>query len=886
MAGIKLEYERFMAWLATQKGTTDDVRRIAEIVYNYFDSIKNTTTAQSQRSKVLVPLLIADLAKSDEIPHVRHQGDADATYHWVRLRQLIVGPFRGFQQSETFDLDRRIVLFYGPNGTGKTSFCEALEYCLLGEVDEAAARRIPNATYLRNVRTGSFSQPTLIASNSSGAETSVLPDVDAFRFCFVEKNRIDSFSRIASKTEAQRIGLIATLFGLDGFNEFVRGFNNDIDKHLSLTDTKSKELELKRAALTIDNNVVLNEVTARAALESKEAALADAYEPDLSYKGLLAKLGNPDTPGRLQELEQVLLKQIPQEWNISRQSVLHAQKTVLDHIARLDSIAAKLKQRSIDVNFKSLFEALQGLATDVKDRCPACDTPLIGDKSVFQNPFDKARTGLAELASLVNMQEQQKTAEADVNRSSQMLFVLLGRLVEFSRSHSPQATVAINSLKDIPLKPADRWWESLHEQLPELSNSTQWQALLGVAANCEGFDEATRRGLAERQGHIIERDKLNALNVQVAELRAKKEQLIQGVIDARARISTFEGNNQDLVMLVEQERATIAHHQRVQAAYRDYLDLIKTYRAGLPAALTADLNESAMNLYNGFNRFENEAVKLTKLTLPANEDERIQVAYASDQNRLFDALQVMSEGHIRCLGLSILIAKNIKLNCPILIFDDPVNAIDNEHRLGIIHTIFENSEFAQKQILVACHGEEIIKDIENIIGEKTAKKDCFSYTFLHHDGNHAIRVSSSPTRNYIAEAEQLFSEGKTRNSIASARRAMESINNRTWRLLQKQKQGELRLKMSRNRAPLDQNDLATTLMNTMKNTAFLHPQKDCLLKYYEIMLAPPEWQMLNSGTHEEEGIPEFDREKVRRMIDNLTALDRALMMNLQKSDRK
>ncbi len=49
----------------------------------------------------------------------------------------------------------------------------------------------------------------------------------------------------------------------------------------------------------------------------------------------------------------------------------------------------------------------------------------------------------------------------------------------------------------------------------------------------------------------------------------------------------------------------------------------------------------------------------------------------------------MSEGHIRCLGLAILVAKNVKLNCPVLIFDDAVNAIDDEHRGGIRDTLFD-----------------------------------------------------------------------------------------------------------------------------------------------------------------------------------------------------
>ncbi|WP_339490400.1 AAA family ATPase [Pseudomonas rhizophila] len=52
------------------------------------------------------------------------------------------GPFRGFHNPESFDLIKRLVLFYGPNGSGKTSLCEDFEYAPLGAVDEGAQKRI------------------------------------------------------------------------------------------------------------------------------------------------------------------------------------------------------------------------------------------------------------------------------------------------------------------------------------------------------------------------------------------------------------------------------------------------------------------------------------------------------------------------------------------------------------------------------------------------------------------------------------------------------------------------------------------------------------------------------------------------------------------------
>jgi recombinational DNA repair ATPase RecF len=71
---------------------------------------------------------------------------ADGAWPWQRLRNMTIGPFRGFRTPEPFDLQKRIILFYGPNGSGKTSFCEGLEYGLLGSVEEAETKRIDGPT--------------------------------------------------------------------------------------------------------------------------------------------------------------------------------------------------------------------------------------------------------------------------------------------------------------------------------------------------------------------------------------------------------------------------------------------------------------------------------------------------------------------------------------------------------------------------------------------------------------------------------------------------------------------------------------------------------------------------------------------------------------------
>jgi recombinational DNA repair ATPase RecF len=51
----------------------------------------------------------------------------------MRLVELTVRNFRGFgSKAETIRLDRDLVLFFGPNGFGKTSLAEAIEWLFYG----------------------------------------------------------------------------------------------------------------------------------------------------------------------------------------------------------------------------------------------------------------------------------------------------------------------------------------------------------------------------------------------------------------------------------------------------------------------------------------------------------------------------------------------------------------------------------------------------------------------------------------------------------------------------------------------------------------------------------------------------------------------------------
>ena len=314
---IRGEYLRF---LHTLNNAPEDVRKIANLVLSHIDALIPLTTNQGQRVRRLVKLaqdnwgtLSAEIQPLPESTETLHANIA-------QLKNMSVGPFRGFARQEVFDLNSRLVLIYGPNGTGKSSFCEALEYGLLGNVIEAENKRFRDQSeYLCNAYVNQFSRPVINGEDGQGNEIQVEPNDAAYRFCFVEKNRIDSFSRIAAQVPAKQTELISTLFGLESFTEFVRNFTSEIDeRYIDLYGVKSLNLSQKRQALVgADQQIKTNKAELKA-ITIAEQQLANQYTEGTDFGQLVLQLnGDEQSTGLIGQLDTELQQPVTSKSNLT-----------------------------------------------------------------------------------------------------------------------------------------------------------------------------------------------------------------------------------------------------------------------------------------------------------------------------------------------------------------------------------------------------------------------------------------------------------------------------------------------------------------------------------------------------------------------------------------
>ncbi len=195
---------------------------------------------------------------------------------------------------------------------------------MLGAVDESGMKRIAVKRYLSNHHEGKYIPPELKAVTAQGQMIPVVADAEVYRFCFIEKNRIDAFSRIAAKPTVEKTELIAALFGMDQFNDFVGHFNDSMEGLLTLLASKQVELTAKRGALGRDHETVANEAAALAHQAQVESAYAASIQPGMTYSDLLAAIGSEVNPGRLQQLDNQLNQPQAFIYGISSAELLQA----------------------------------------------------------------------------------------------------------------------------------------------------------------------------------------------------------------------------------------------------------------------------------------------------------------------------------------------------------------------------------------------------------------------------------------------------------------------------------------------------------------------------------------------------------------------------------
>lgn len=883
MSKVLFQFEKFY------QENYDDLeifeKRISSLIIENFKEIELLGTNQGKRGRKITSLITGNknnIITKKEIS----KNDNQAIVSNFHLSNMEIENFRGFSTKETLDLSKNFTFVYGPNGTGKSCFCEALEYSLLGSIEEATTKKIPVNQYIKNVFTDSSKNPIVSIETEKGIEI-LEANPELFSFCFIERNRIENFSRIAADFPTGQQQKLSALFGLDEWNGFVKNFNSEISVYLVDGIEESQKYFALEEDVKKDNQFLKSFNDKNEELISQAKKIILKYENSENLKEFMEYVdGKEGKKGKISELED-LIKKKEKLKNIDLKPVLSLKEKInqlVDLNASKKENEEKLLTFKKEMSLKEFYQQI--LNSKVENKCPACLSDIYtteGELCVPQDPYKKASSYLGQIQEAIKLEQKVKESNELV---SILLLATKNLLIQVSRN-----IFSLKREKDC----FQMFSNSIDEVIERKKNLEQLDFTIfindvsKVEKEIIDYNETVTTASAEKnviqkelESLVEDRKILSEIKGQF-KLLASQEQEVKSRIDS----SKMKLVNQKHLSDLEYNENLI--NEEYRKSYRNLLKKIVAYSQSLPLILISSLEVKVLELYNEINKNDFEGDKLHSVTLPKTSKEKILISFVDKPELQLDALLVLSEGHVRCLGLAILLSKIINDDLPLVIFDDVVNAIDDDHRTSIAELITSHTEICNRQCIVTTHGSNYIETLENKIPQKVYEEKVTRIIFINPIEKGKINVSSKiSSANLLVKAQEHFEENDHSNCLTFCRKSVEKLSEDAWQLYFKisKKPIELRLRSKKDH-PESSNifnklikefgtlniDAFDDLITNMK-AIVEHDKKNNIL-----------WTSMNAGTHHSEREFEFEGSQIRELLNLLKKSDEEINVNIKINKR-
>lgn len=618
------------------------------------------------------------------------------------LESLRVKNFRGFGElgpddEGTFILFSKLKnIFYAPNGGGKSSLCEALEFGTTGGIKEASRRKTRLRQYLAR---GDLRHQLLLGGAN---KLPVKPSI-SWSSCFIDRNRLQEFSLLGSKdTGSGESDVLATLFGLEELQEVIARFVRPESfslKTFMRTDQAEALEALERTCGSLSQAQRKNRADLRLSIVQICELLGLRSDQDFEIRPKVLRL-RKTIEMHIRGAERLRAAKAP--FAIPMKQVRRICAIAQRLLSRRAQIEMVFLQRASEVNYRAVFEALKAIELQSEETCPACLTPL--DK-VTVDPFERAREQIKALGALESLERSKLRNDTRI-------------ALWASRVATGISAVKGNEYAEVPcpLK-----IDELEAVLAEFHAATDRSEVAPSVLDsflklCAQHADQIKAYLVicERKCREVGQAEAKAARLEARVVRLKEiDDSLKQLFDRKTRAqSEFETSNRQMSDLVRQKMALLndavdnsrfnALLKEMEAEYRTlYRDLLD-YKLELEKARITGIEAKAAEYYRAINNHDNDHEQIAALSFDRQADSyRIKITNADGS--LLDAFAVLSEGHLRALGLSILLAMAEKNNLPLIVFDDVVNAIDTDHRSNIIDLFFSDAYLRRIQMVVTTH---------------------------------------------------------------------------------------------------------------------------------------------------------------------------------------
>jgi len=703
---LKSFFQNFVALESKKKNISREYKIVLKILWSDFEKIadKNKIARRifilEQIEKYLVNKDYHTYIDSVKLPNqgkfIESQGLSTPT---IKIKSIDISNFRGFRvnndnKGRKIVFDDKVSLIFAPNGGGKTSLCEALEWALTGDTQEHKQRGVETADkYFQNkdVAEPSYKNTKLLLE----PEDVAIPDT-IFDRCFLEKNRIEKFAKFATQPTKDVQEVFGELFGLSEIVNFFKEFGQD----LSPTEYEKNNRQNWQTWLDWDiKKRDLEKFIVEA--KSEEKAVNDELLKLLNGKKLVDKTTEVETKAKTLERELELLGE-DRSKRFSATTFQNNVNLLKDQITKWKKEKDEISKYASDLDFENLYQAANRVFSSgiTIEKCPLCDTPLkAGDDKrehvcVVTDPRDKTKTELKKLENLTNKKRIKNEIEHHIK--SQILPTIKDEWDHISHNTADENWKFISNSTKPKLPSID--FSSIEALVYGDVNILFDKCMLVFAqdfSNLNIVEKVVNEYRTKRQQTQSQKENIQK---EIAQLKTFESQLREANSNLSKKTAIREANEARLKQVLSQSEISILF-KKILSEYDKYYNSLQNFQSKVILKESQDIDKFVTGFYRALNLNDHSSELVKEITFPKQPQEDFCLYYENSGQQVCNALQMLSEGHLKTLGLASLLARSAKLKTSLLVFDDAINAIDSDHRDNIANLI--SGKFSDEQFKFA-----------------------------------------------------------------------------------------------------------------------------------------------------------------------------------------
>lgn len=627
----------------------------------------------------------------------------------AKIKSIRVNGLRGVRDTLDLDLNKKSILVYGDNGTGKSSLTDSFEwffYDRIGHLSNEEIGRRKGRDALRNI---------FIDDTQDGFIEMIFDETD-----LDSKKSIDSSLRTSNSNTTDEFndfiassyseGLILRYRDLVQF--IIAGKTdklNELQNIIGFSEVQNIRNLLKKNGARIGRNIKasnydnLKNVQQSTILENLGQ---NAYSDEQLFQGANELIKPLDLGVDIKSRKEIndVLKKIESKEDSELLNQINFFTKVKESVAQLVG-----NIDNIQSNYSTFYDSFQTLKQDPeKVKSLQLLVLLQEGKSVLTKDLVED-----DYCPLCQQEKSKVDLLQELNLRIEELELLKNEKVKIeNNSKNLEETVRpnINSLEGL-----------LTEKLFEKKEYEKLkETILYLKKSLNNFLEETKKDFNK---NLSDKDQINFDKKAIGELSAelvKKVKTLTESKEANLKFKTYTKLFQSAkayveYLRIEKEQQVLTNQQiTFELLYEDF---IKRQEEALNVFLTMFSND-INDFYTTMN--PNEKVEDIKLVPLKKGDELvgITIEYSFFDETKTPPIAYLSESHINCLGLSFFLAsvKAFNKKNKFFILDDVISSFDRSHRYRFAQLL--TSKFSDYQVILLTHEKEFFELISSEVKSK------------------------------------------------------------------------------------------------------------------------------------------------------------------------